>query len=313
MNIIGQIDQSVFASPQRLHHRLDEYTQEFPSSAGSRARGLLALKAMNWRVAKKSVPTARDYVQDGLLVLYDGIENVGWGEHDGNASAWVDLAGTLDPAQYQSGTIVADDHAYNPDGTQIATNSAQRTLRNIPCPCYEIVMSVDSRDLASGITRVLDLKRDDWYGLVVGTSHGAIGFGNFLTGTEYGNTYNGVTVSTYYVEPTGVDWTRTNSFSLCHYVDPSLGTDYPRWNTWDKYHPDDLPLVLVNGERRTVDSSYWSGNRYVNAFTIGNNISTNEGCLFRGKIYCIRVYDRYLTDEERLVNYAVDKARFNLS
>ena len=49
MNIIGQIDQSVFASPQRLHHRLDESTIEFPSSAGSRARGLLALKACNWR------------------------------------------------------------------------------------------------------------------------------------------------------------------------------------------------------------------------------------------------------------------------
>ena len=53
MNIIGQIDPSAFASRPRMHHRLDEYTQEFPSSAGSRPRGLLALKAMNWRVAKK--------------------------------------------------------------------------------------------------------------------------------------------------------------------------------------------------------------------------------------------------------------------
>ena len=53
MNIIGQIDPSAFASRPRMHHRLDESTPEFPSSAGSRSRGLLALKAMNWRVAKK--------------------------------------------------------------------------------------------------------------------------------------------------------------------------------------------------------------------------------------------------------------------
>ena len=274
---------------------------------------MLGARTAAWAKSGGGMPTARDYVQDGLLVLYDGIENVGWGEHDGNASAWVDLAGTLDPAQYQAGTIVADDHAYNPEGTQIATNSAKKTLRNIPCPCYEIVMSVDSRDLVSGITRVLDLKKDNWYGLVVGTNNGGIGFGNFLAGTEYGNTYNGVLVGTYYVEPTGVDWTRTNSFSLCHYVDPSLGTSHPTWHEWDKYHPDDLPLALVNGERRTVAFASWNGNRYVHAFTIGNNNSSQEGYLFRGKIYCIRVYDRYLTDEERLVNYAVDKARFGLA
>ena len=51
MNIIGQIDPSAFASRQRMHH--GEPTAQFPSRAGSRARGLLALKAMNWRVAKK--------------------------------------------------------------------------------------------------------------------------------------------------------------------------------------------------------------------------------------------------------------------
>ena len=49
MNIIGQIDPSAFATCPRMHHRLDESTPEFPSSAGSRVRNLLALKACNWR------------------------------------------------------------------------------------------------------------------------------------------------------------------------------------------------------------------------------------------------------------------------
>ena len=40
--------------------------------------------------------TARDYVQDGLIAMWDGIENAGWGTHDPNATVWKDLAGNRD-------------------------------------------------------------------------------------------------------------------------------------------------------------------------------------------------------------------------
>lgn len=60
MNVIGQIDPSAFAAAQRLHHREDEPTLEFPSSAGSRRRNLLALRAQNWR-ASGGKPTPWDY------------------------------------------------------------------------------------------------------------------------------------------------------------------------------------------------------------------------------------------------------------
>ena len=42
-----------FDAPKRLNHREDEVALEFPFSVSSRSRGLLALKACNWRVAKK--------------------------------------------------------------------------------------------------------------------------------------------------------------------------------------------------------------------------------------------------------------------
>ena len=42
------------------------------------------------------VPTARDYVQDGLIAMWDGIENAGWGVHDPNATVWKDLFGGFD-------------------------------------------------------------------------------------------------------------------------------------------------------------------------------------------------------------------------
>ena len=41
----------------------------------------------------KSGYTARDYVQDGLIAMLDGIENAGWGTHDENATVWTDLSG----------------------------------------------------------------------------------------------------------------------------------------------------------------------------------------------------------------------------
>ena len=41
-------------------------------------------------------PTARDYIQDGLIAMWDGIENAGWGIHDASATVWKDLVGNRD-------------------------------------------------------------------------------------------------------------------------------------------------------------------------------------------------------------------------
>lgn len=41
-------------------------------------------------------PTAADYVQNGLIANWDGLENIGYGEHSNNTSTWVDLAGNYD-------------------------------------------------------------------------------------------------------------------------------------------------------------------------------------------------------------------------
>ena len=40
----------------------------------------------------KSAPTARDYVQNGLIAMWDGEWNAGLGVHDPNATTWVDLS-----------------------------------------------------------------------------------------------------------------------------------------------------------------------------------------------------------------------------
>lgn len=61
-----------------------------------------------------SVPTARDYVQDGLIAMWDGIENAGWGQHDPNATLWKDLVGDNDlvlqnTAHFDENSLVSAD------------------------------------------------------------------------------------------------------------------------------------------------------------------------------------------------------------
>ena len=55
------------------------------STIGAKLQSIISYKNVSY--------TAADYVQDGLIALWDGIENVGWGEHDDNATSWIDLTG----------------------------------------------------------------------------------------------------------------------------------------------------------------------------------------------------------------------------
>ena len=48
------------------------------------------------------------YIQDGLVAMYDGIDNAGRGVHDPNASAWVDLAGEQDMALHNGDVYFTD-------------------------------------------------------------------------------------------------------------------------------------------------------------------------------------------------------------
>lgn len=66
--------------------------------------------------------TARSYVQKGLLVAFDGIENAGRGVHDDSPSAWADLSGNG-----HNGTLGAG-LAWGADGWSNATGGRPVTL-----------------------------------------------------------------------------------------------------------------------------------------------------------------------------------------
>lgn len=63
----------------------------------------MLINLRNALVGGKRKPTAKDYVQDGLIALWDGIENAGWGAHDASATTWKDLSGNNNDLVLQNG------------------------------------------------------------------------------------------------------------------------------------------------------------------------------------------------------------------
>jgi hypothetical protein len=51
---------------------------------------MLASKQIAFGSGKRGL-SAKDYVQDGLIAMWDGIENAGWGLHDSNPIGWHEL------------------------------------------------------------------------------------------------------------------------------------------------------------------------------------------------------------------------------
>ena len=49
---------------------------------------MLGARTAVWAKSGSVVPTARDYVQDGLVAMWDGIENAGWGVHYYSDTVW---------------------------------------------------------------------------------------------------------------------------------------------------------------------------------------------------------------------------------
>ena len=75
---------------------------------------MLGSRTGAWAKAGGGVPTARDYVQDGLIAMWDGIENAGFGVHDSSATTWKDLVGDNDlvlqnTAHFDENSLVSAD------------------------------------------------------------------------------------------------------------------------------------------------------------------------------------------------------------
>ena len=97
----------------------------------------------------KKAPTAKSYVQDGLIAMWDGIENAGWGVHDESATTWVDLVGGNDYHEFVSGVTFGAD------------------CLNVPA--RQNVAQIEPYDDSSIMTIECVVALADWNGIVLAT------------------------------------------------------------------------------------------------------------------------------------------------
>ena len=229
------------------------------------------------KMMMKTMPTARDYVQDGLVAMWDGIENAGWGVHDPNATTWKDLSGNGHDLLSNGTASFGTDHAeldairffykstdISPffSGTGLTAQVVSTKIGDrVNCGLYSI--GLDTRFL--------------WMWSSYQQGGGKMAFSKFVYSSNVGSTY------------------------------PNIASDAK--TSFTLTHANGVANTFVNKTAdRTASVSPLSVSG-IDRIAIGKIQAYNN---FKGNIYCVRHYSRALTAEEIAHNYAIDKARFNL-
>lgn len=245
---------------------------------GSPVRSTVGGKSISFSNAEE-IPsyTAADYVQDGLIGLWDGIENIGLGEHDSSSETWVDLTG--------NGRNFAV-YSYFTDKGLVCDGEVTAAFCNIEIPAlcsavkhYEVVSKFNFETVPTTQSTALCL-------MIHLRSSGVVGQIAFGTGYMSGGRWRVSLNRLLNIVPDKI----IHSYSCCSY--PNRNTTY---------------VTEVDGVSYSPISNY-GGAEYANYFYLG--ASRNNAFPCPGILYCFRIYDRELTAEERAHNLKVDRARY---
>ena len=244
---------------------------------------MLGARTGAWAKSGGGVPTAKDYVQDGLVAMWDGIENAGFGKHDANAFP-IDLCGNaiLNHSLTSSSLLVGDDYFAVDENKKITYDA----------PILKSLITNDKSTWTGESCSYYSGKNPgfDSYVMILGdfdyqnkgfSSHY---FGFQLYAQALSNRENGIIRS---------------SFDY-----------YNHYNTWISISfafEQGKPISnAANGTFYGYKDTGYNNTYYGDYVFIGRE--TNHV----GKYRNIRIYSRALTADEIAHNYAIDKARFNL-
>ena len=235
-------------------------------------------------LAARRKPTARSYVQDGLVAMWDGIENAGWGVHDSAATTWKDLAGARDAFVINGGGF--DSNSF--------TNNA---LENTPAWFSQALGVAESRT----IEFVFRLQATSANGYAIGCAGGTVMASADKVDSTHGGLYGVCFESNGSVIHFG------NSYKYSIPIDKSISVAYD-YSVKSAYINGKATLPLGVTAYSTYD--VYGRNRVPSIGGFAPGAQYNN--FFVGHIYRIAYYSRALTADEIAANYAVDKARFNL-
>lgn len=244
-------------------------------------RSLLIAAAVLIAATSHAATTAR-YIQDGLVAHWDGVENAGRGVHDPSATVWKDLIAGYefslnnvtvnDDRMTFSGTI--SDGLVNSYGV-LSASDTESTFVAAKNGTMEVVFRS-----SSGAANQVFLQAPATSGIAFGIWNTSLML-NF-------SSVSSVNKAAF----TFTSGTATNSVSV-------------------RYDACAPVSALANGLAldASSDKSYWSYPNDETQTFIGARASRKNNP-FAGSIYCIRLYNRRLTDDEIAANQSVDRKRF---
>lgn len=214
------------------------------------------------------------YVTDGLVALWDGIWNVAGGRHESDATTWVDLVG----------------------GATASLANATVHDSYVSIPRYKtVVLSSSALEIDTGSLEILTSAYNVTRSVII------------LNGSSY-QRYIAARDSS----------TTTSSRLIINAPYGTGNTTAYNYGSTAYYNLANVHLYAMCGKYATSGTSrgFWVDNQAIGFSAYAPASKTRASTAMLGgeqNVRCIRIYNRTLTATERAANYAVDRARFNLS
>ena len=236
---------------------------------------MLGARTGAWTKSGGGTPTARDYVQDGLVAMFHLKENAGWGIYDENATRWTNLV---------TGQLASNSgFVFTPSGAYVHTQTA------LPVPAFSLFEhSVEAR-----ISRFPNTEQNHGVQLVQYMSIN----GGQLAATGFTTQRQPIRTRQYIYEirggllaPTDILPEDKHTLAATFEYDGALTSRV-------RFYIDGALLKESTSQGSLTHLEKDSIYTYLNA----NNYLDR-----------LNVYSRAITAEEIARNYAIDKAMFNL-
>ena len=243
---------------------------------------------------KEPVASAKDYyATSGLIAMWDGEDNQGTGAHVAGATTWKDLTGNhADMAFANAPTVGANYYDVSAGGGGVAASDVAAAL-NAGAATVEVVCDVSQ--LVSDATL---------FACVDGTDTSTGGAGNriaWVRSSPSGNAHGLVAA---------MEYKATASYTPYPNLDMTLNA--VRSYTF-KFGNSACQIYRNGADTGTsCESNGVQGNAANAWFSLGQRICAagSSAAIMKGRIYCVRVYNRELTAGEIAANHAADVRRF---
>ena len=241
------------------------------------------------------------YIQDGLLHMWDGIENAEWGLHDNNSLIWQDLVGDI--------TASVNDGIWSKNAFTLTSSSSNEVigafLQNYETAYWSTANEPFTIEICIDLRGMRDWGTWDPAYVCIMPQFKMKFNRNTITLSNSGLTYycNLYTTSTFIMSYTGV---KPYSGHTC---DGLITISFPFKYTdiWHERVTKFCEYLTINGLRGTKNYQNTSGDSN-QTMCIGVLPAGNCGTM---KIHRISIYQG-LDNDRSDYNYQIDKARFDL-